>query len=169
MSASAGLLLLIIFKLLKLNWWERFLIYAPHALHFIKLTLILLVGHHYPALLQGQFTDPCSAMALPRDTENLQNLISISTWITYFFMSYSFLFVSIYELLKLSISTLLVFTPLTSVLEENKGKTGETQTLHIILNLAERNEAKRTFWKMTAFPQSCLLYLRLQKPFSLKK
>lgn len=60
-------------------------------------------------------------------------------------MSYSFLFVSIYEVLKLSISTLLVFTPLTSVLEENKGKTGETQTLRIILNLAERNEAKRTF------------------------
>lgn len=84
-------------------------------------------------------------------------------------MSYSFLFVSIYELLKLSISTLLVFTPLTSVLEENKGKTGETQTLRIILNLAERNEAKRTFLKMTAFPQSCLLYLRLQKPISLKK
>lgn len=33
-------------------------------------------------------------------------------------MSYSFLFMSIYELLKLSILTLLVFSPLTRVLEE---------------------------------------------------
>lgn len=124
----------------------------------------------HPVLLQGQFADPPSGMAMPGDAGNLQNFISISIWIFYFFMSHSFLFLSIYDLLKLSTSTLLVFSPLTSVLEENGGKTGETQTLHIILNLsADRNKAKRTFWKMTAFPQSCLLHLGLQKSISLKK
>lgn len=95
----------------------------------------------HPVLLQGQFTDPSFGMVLPGATTCRTFHLNY-----FFFMSYRFLFLSIYELLKLSISTLLVFSHLTCVLEENKGKTGETQTLRIILNLsAERNKAKRTF------------------------